>query len=90
VKHAGPRIPHYGSDPVSHSRLETMDRTLGTSRLTLLEGAFLKTLLSIDQELTAFRARSTTSMLTATVEIYHDCDGLAFPGYSGMFPVHCK
>ena len=48
MKHARPRIPHYGSDLVSHSRLETMDRTFGTSRLTLLEWAFLKTLLSID------------------------------------------
>ena len=90
MKHARPRIPHYGPDLVSHSRLETMDRTFGTSRLTLLEWAFLKTLLSIDQELTTFRTWSITSMLAATVEIYHDCDGLAFPGYSGMSPVHCK
>ena len=90
MKHAGPGIPHYGSDLVSHSRVETMDRTFGTSRLPLLEGAFLKALLGIDQELTTFRARSIILMLAVTVEIYHDCDGLAFPGYSGMFPVHCK
>jgi hypothetical protein len=67
-----------------------MDRTLGTSRLSLLEWAFLKTLIGIDQEFTALGARSVTSMLAATVEIYHDRDGLAFPGYSGMSLVHGK
>ena len=56
VKHARPGIPHYGSDLVSHSRVEAMDRTFGTSRLTLLEWAFLKTLFGIDQELTTFGA----------------------------------
>ena len=56
MKHARPGIPHYGSDLVSHSRLETMDRTFGTGCLTLLKRAFLKTLLGIDQELTTFRA----------------------------------
>ena len=90
MKHARPGIAHHGLDLASHGRLEAMDRTLGTSRLSLLEWAFLKTLIGIDQELAALSAWSVTSMLAATVEIYHDRDGLAFPGYSGMSVVHGK
>jgi hypothetical protein len=90
VKHARPRIAHHGLDLVSHGRLEAMDRTLGASRLSLLEWAFLKTLIGIDQELAALGARPVTSMLAATVDIYHDRHGLASPGYSGMSLVHGK
>ena len=67
-----------------------MDRTLGASRLFLLEWALRKTLIGIDQELAALSAWSVTSMLAATVEIDHDRHGLAFPGYSGMSLVHGK
>jgi hypothetical protein len=88
VKHARPGIAHHGLDLASHGRLEAMDRTLGTSRLSLLEWAFLKTLIGIDQEFTALGARPVTSMLAATVETYHDCHGLAFPGCSGVSLVH--
>jgi hypothetical protein len=90
VKHARPRIAHHGLDLVSHGRLEAMDRTLGASRLSLLEWALHKTLIGIDQELAALSAWSVTSMLAATVEIDHDRHGLAFPGYSGMSLVHGK
>ena len=90
MKHARPRIAHHGLDLVSHGRLETMNRTLGASRLSLLEWAFLETLIGIDQELAALSAWSITSMLAVTVEIYHDRYGLTFPGYSGMSLVHGK
>ena len=83
-------MPHRGSDLLSHIGLETMDGALGTSRLTFLERAFLKTLLGIDQELITISAWFVASMFAATVEIYHDCDGLAFPGYSGMTFIHGK
>ncbi|OGO03586.1 MAG: hypothetical protein A2Y72_05490 [Chloroflexi bacterium RBG_13_53_26] len=90
AKHARPGIAHYGSDLVSHGRLETMNRTLGTSRLALLERAFLKMLPGIDQEFNTFGAWSIDSMMAATVEVYHDGDSLAFPGYSGVSLVHCE
>jgi uncharacterized protein YqiB (DUF1249 family) len=67
-----------------------MDRTLGASRLSLLEWTLLQTLIGIDQELAALSAWSVTSMLAATVEIYHDRHGLAFPGCSGVSLVHGK
>lgn len=88
VKHARPGITHHVLDPVSHGWLETMDRTLGASCLPLLERALLKTLVGIDQEFPAPSAWSVTSMLAATVEIYHDREGLAFPGHSRVFLVH--
>jgi hypothetical protein len=28
--------------------------------------------------------------MAATVEVYHDGDSLAFPGYSGVSLVHCE
>lgn len=67
-----------------------MDRTFGANRLSLLERTLLQTLIGIDQEFTALGARPVTSMSAATVHIYHDRDGLAFPGYSGMSLVHGK
>jgi hypothetical protein len=65
-----------------------VDRTLGASCLPLLEWALLKTLIGIDPEFLALIALSVTAMLAATVEIYHDRDGLAFPGHSGVFLIH--
>ena len=90
VEHARARIAHDGLDSVSHGRLETMNGAPGASRLSFLEWALLETLIGIDQELAALSAWSVTSMLAATVEIYHDCHGLAFSGYSGRSRVHGK
>jgi hypothetical protein len=67
-----------------------MNRALGTSCLSLFERASLETFIGIDQEITALSAWSVTSMLAATVDIYHDRYSLAFPGYSGMSLVHGK
>jgi len=90
VKHTWPGIAHHVLDLVSHSWLETMDRTLGANCLPLLEWALPQTLIGIDQEFPALSAGSVASMLAATVEVYHDRDGLAFPGHSGVFLVHGK
>ncbi len=88
VKHTWPGVAHHVLDLVSHGWLETMDRALGASCLPLLEWALPKTLIGIDQEFSALSAWSVSSMLAATVEIYHDREGLAFPGHSGVFLVH--
>jgi hypothetical protein len=81
-KHARPGIAHYGSDLLSHGRLEAMNRALGTSSLALLERADLKTPLGIDQEFEALWAWGVNPMMAAAIEVYHDCDGLAFPSHS--------
>lgn len=84
AKHARPGISHYGSNLFSHGRIEAMNRALGTSRLALLERAHLKAPLGIDQEFKALWARGIIIMMAAAIEVYHDCDGLALPGYSGV------
>jgi hypothetical protein len=88
VKHTWPGIAHHVLDLVSHSWLETMDRTLGASSLPLLEWALLKTLVGIGQEFIALDAWSVASMVAATVKAYHDRNGLAFPGHSGVLLAH--
>ena len=90
MKHARPGIAHHGSDLLSLGRLETMHGTLGASYLALLKRTLLKALVGITQEIAALRAWCITSMLATTVKIYHDCNGFAFPGYSGMSLVHGK
>jgi len=81
-------MPHHGLYLVSHGRLEAVHRALGASRLALLEMAFLKTFVGIGQEFTALCAWSGTTMMAVAVKAYHDRDGPAFPGYSGIPIVH--
>jgi hypothetical protein len=88
AKHTGPGIAHYGSDFVSHGRLKTVNGTLGTNRLALLEGTFVKTFSGVGEEFKAFGARPVASMELATVEIYHDCDSSTFSGYAGAPVFH--
>jgi hypothetical protein len=82
MQHARSGIAHHRLDLVSHDRLETIHRALGARRLSLLEWALLQAPIGIEQELTALGARRVASMPAAAVEIYHDRDSPAFPGYS--------
>ena len=89
AKHARPGVAHDGPDLVSHGWLEAMHRALGASGLPFLEGAFLKTLVGVGQQIAALGADPATSMLSTAVDAYHDGDGPAFPGHSGMSLAHC-
>lgn len=90
AKHSRPRITHYGSDLVSHGRLEAMNRTLGASRLSLLEGTFVKTFSGIGEQFAALPARRVGFMVTAAVEFNHDANGLGFSSYPRTVALlHC-
>ena len=88
MQHARSGIAHHRLDLVSHDRLETMHRAIGARRLPLLERALLQAPICIYQKLTALGARHVASVPAAAVEVYHDRDSPAFPGYSRMYLVH--
>jgi hypothetical protein len=84
VGHAGAGIPHNSSDLLSHIKVVTMHRAVGTGRLVLLEWTSIEALVRIRHKSFTLGAQSLfcLAMMAAAVDADHGFHGFMFPDHS--------
>jgi hypothetical protein len=89
LKHARASVPYYGPDLFPHTGPVAMNRTFGSGRFTIPEGAFFKTPLGIIQKLAALTAkRALVFILPMTIDVYHRLNPIVFPCHASIVAKH--
>lgn len=84
VGHAGTGIPHNSSNLLTHVRVVTMHRAVGTGCLVLLEWTSIEALVSIRYKSLTLGAQSLFcfTMISAAVDADHGFHGFMFSDHS--------
>jgi hypothetical protein len=90
VSHSRTGITHDHPDLLPHGWDITMHRAFGTSCLSLLKDASVKTLPGVIQKITAFGTKTIAFMMVTTIKSNHNLNSSGFPGYPGTFFRHLE